>query len=175
MKNKISYKIKIVALFSLIIIIFGAYFYTNYNSIENKSRRTANNNILNWFYNGKSIEYQNPNTHRSTQSKEEYIHLRKIVSHLDDSWEFEYENLDIQEISYSDYVIDYTYYFKDAKKNQLKLFHEKYYYDLDLVDPVPLKSNITLIIDNDSKILDEKSLWDGDYDTYCIKNGNNEN
>lgn len=175
MKNKINYKIKIIALLSLITIIIGTYLYKNYNSIENKSRRTARSEILSWFYNSKSIEHQNPDTRRNIQSKNEFIHLRKVVDNLDNDWEFEYENWDIHEVSYTDYIFYYTYSFKDAKTSQLKIFQEKYYYDLDLVTPIPLKSNITLKSDSNYKLLEEKSLWEGDYDTYCKKIDNNEN
>lgn len=172
---RINYKIKIVVFVSLITLIFGIYFYKNYNSTENKSRRAAYSEILSWFYSSKSIEHQNPDILRNIQSKNKFISLRKIVDNLDNDWEFEYENLDIHEVSYTNYIIDYTYFFKDAKTNQLKIFEKKYYYDLDLTLPIPLKSNTTLKSGNNYKILEEKSLWDGDYDTYCKKIDYNEN
>lgn len=175
MKNRINYKIKIVVFISLITIISGTYLYKNYNSIENQSRRIAHSEILSWFYSGKSIEYQNPDTPRNIQSKNKFISLRKIVSNLDNDWEFEYEDWNLHEVSYTNYIFDYTYSFKDVKTNQLKIFQEKYYYDLDLATPIPLKSNITLKSDNNYKILKEKSLWDGDFDTYCKKIDYNEN
>lgn len=175
MKIKIDYKIKILVLLSLITIIIGTYFYKSYNSIENKSRRTARSDILNWFYSSKSIEYQKSETRRSIQSKNEFIYIRQVIDDLDNNWEFEYEDWDIHEVNYTDYIFYYTYFFKNARTGQLKIFKEKYYYDLDLITPIPLKSYITLKSDSNYKLLEEKSLWEGDYDTYCKKIDNNEN
>lgn len=44
-----------------------------------------------------------------------------------------------------------------------------YYFSLDVNYPIPLKKQASVVLGNDSKIIDEKYLWEGDFDSFCKK------
>lgn len=157
-------------IFAIFLIVFiGWAIYKRYNSVENSTERLSRSEIADWFYGSKSLTHSKPDTLRSETDKNRAISLRRIVDRLSEDWEFEFEDWDLLKAEDDSFLINYNYVFRNEETNQLKFFWSKYYYDLDEVNPIPLKKEVILKNGDNYETIKVDKLWEGDFDVYCVK------
>lgn len=163
-------KIKIIiALILLVLVSFGLYsIYVYRNNPVNQVRDKSWQEITDWLLEAESIN-QNKEGYKSQKDKDESIKWRKVVDQLNDDWSFLSEDWQIYEVNKQLFLIEYNHIFENLKTEDKKFYKNLYYYDLSLSMPIPLKSSVTNIKNNEYSSENEKTLWDGDFDSYCAK------
>lgn len=152
-------------------LIIGVVVYRNYNSVENKSKRALRDDVTSWYYNSISITRDKPDRLKSDEDKSKAITIFKITNSLKDDYVLLDEGYNTTYLGYTAVIIDTFFLFENEKSSERYYFSNRYYYDLNEIIPVPLTEDITLI-DNNGKTKKRESLtlWNGDFDSWCIKN-----
>ncbi|MBU1180325.1 hypothetical protein KJ885_05255 [Patescibacteria group bacterium] len=167
-----------------VIICFS---WLSYNNSDRKLKRDINRDILySWYYPAKSIVKKRNHCvedypfctieSRSESEIEKVVNLRKTLLSLDnnssfvldDDWFFVWEDLKINEIDVSSRVIKYTIAFKNEKDNEYFYSEELFYYSLGSWEFVPIEEEQFIIKDGNYQTIKSRSVWDGDYDYFCI-------
>jgi len=153
----------------IVVFISGWLIYNQYNSVENRLKRQIRNDIVEWFYQFKSLTNSEPSVLKNETDKNKAIELRKVTDRLSDEWEFSFEDWDLSWISNNAVIVDYKYSFENKRTKELQLFSNRYYYDSDETLPIPLKGKAILVNGKNYKDLKTSRLWEGDFDAYCVK------
>jgi len=148
----------------IIVIALVTYGITRYNSVENDIDRTLREDIMEWF------STFNPNENKSASDKDFIIKNMKTKYDLSDHWEFRQKTMELKKLNISAFFITIVTMFQDNKTSEYFLAKEYYYYDLDETSPIILKEETTKYKQGgDSIPVSTTKLWEGDFDSYCVK------
>jgi hypothetical protein len=151
------------------LIIFGI-LYTRNNSLETRINRS----ILNWYFDNISLTENAVSEYKTETEKEAMIKWYKVIKELNDDWDFIEEDIQLKNIDDFARMIDHTSFFENQKTNEYKILTDRYYFETNTFEPIPLVQN-EMICTNLSNCITSstKTLWEGDFDSICISPENN--
>lgn len=127
------------------------------------------NEIDNWYYKHKCIESTNDEEgniiERNAQEKEFMIKAAMINLRLDEKWSYDTQYVDITKITLSEYVAKFITVFEN-NSGEYFFYNELYYFDLDAINPIPLKYYSAQTGSNSSVNNIVRYLWRGDFNEY---------
>jgi hypothetical protein len=154
----------ILTIIVIALIVFGV-LYTKDNSLETQINRS----ILNWYFDNISLTENSVSEYKTETEKEVMIKWYKVTKGLNDDWDFIEEDIQLKNIDDFARMIDHTSFFKNQKTNEYKILTDRYYFETNTFEPIPLVQNEMTCPDlSNCTISSTKTLWEGDFDAICI-------
>ncbi len=152
---------QIYLLVFLLLLLFSC------NENETPSQKTVEK-IYNWYYStsciNNTIDSIGEVITRTPKDNDVMISVKKIGLELDDSWEFNHQELTLTKISDIEYVFTIKTLFQKVEDDKdITLHTEMYYYELEMVNPFPIKKYTYQTINGESQFNNERSIWKGDF------------
>jgi len=136
------------------------------SSIEKRHASSVVDEVYEWFYIHRSIEYKKSGNLRNEEEKNEAIKLRKLSEGLGVDWNFIHEELKLNEITWGGTIFEYAYFFENKQNEALRIYVETFYYDIASILPIPLKKRAFERKNEERTTLYSQYLWDGDFYSY---------